>query len=47
VNSGDRARAIEALRAFARDVAALDRPAIEEGSVEDTECATAGAEAER
>ena len=44
VNSGDRVRAIELVRAFARDVVALDRPAVEDGLEEDIECAAAGVE---
>jgi len=42
VNSGDRARGIELLRAFARDVAGLDRPSVDDGLVEEAECAVAG-----
>jgi hypothetical protein len=47
VNSGDRARAIELVRAFARDVVALDRPAVDDGLDEDIECAAAGVEVRR
>jgi coenzyme F420-reducing hydrogenase delta subunit len=42
VNSGDCATAVELLRAFARDVAALERPAVDDGLVEQAECAVAG-----
>jgi ferredoxin len=44
VNSGDRVRATELMGEFARDVAALRRPAVAEGPEQDAECAVVGAE---